>query len=120
MNHTCAQMRASPRQAVRGMSLIELMVALLIASIVTLAIFAVMSTFEGRKRTTTSVNDANQAGNYAMHLLDKLVRSAGSGYVQAGPPPNADNTDRVAFAFGCRLLVASGATTVLPRGGGVE
>ncbi len=98
------------------MSLIELMIALVIASLVTLSIFAVMSTFEGRKRTTTSVNDANQAGNYALHLLDKLVRSAGSGYVQAGPPPNADNTDRVAIAFGCRLLVASGATTVLPRG----
>ena len=116
MNHTCAGEHASLRQYARGMSLIELMIALLIASIVTLAIFAVMSTFEGRKRTTTSVNDANQAGNYAMHMLDKLVRSAGSGYVQAGPPPNADNTDRVAIAFGCRLLVASGATTVLPRG----
>jgi prepilin-type N-terminal cleavage/methylation domain-containing protein len=84
MNNTRARERASPRHAARGMSLIELMVALLIASIVTLAIFAVMSTFEGRKRTTTSVNDANQAGNYAMHLLDKLVRSAGSGFVQAG------------------------------------
>jgi type IV pilus assembly protein PilW len=116
MNNTCAREHASPRRAARGMSLIELMISLLIASIVTLAIFAVMSTFEGRKRTTTSVNDANQAGNYAMHLLDKVVRSAGSGYVQAGPPPNPDNTDRVAFAFGCRLLVASGATTVLPRG----
>jgi type IV pilus assembly protein PilW len=116
MNNTCAREHASPRQSVRGVSLIELMVALLIASIVTLAIFAVMSTFEGRKRTTTSVNDANQAGNYAMHLLDKLVRSAGSGFVQAGPPPNDRNTDRAAFAFGCRLLVASGATTVLPRG----
>ena len=116
MNNTSIRKRGSPRKAARGMSLIELMVALLIASIITLAIFAVMSTFEGRKRTTTSVNDANQAGNYAMHLLDKMVRSAGSGYVQAGPPPNADNTDRVAFAFGCRLLVASGSTTVLPRG----
>ena len=51
-----------------------------------------------------------------MHLLDKLLRSAGSGYVQAGPPPDLDNTDRVAFAFGCRLLVANGGTTVLPRG----
>ncbi len=116
MNTTFARKQFLPRQAARGTSLIELMIAMVIASLVTLAIFTVMSTFEGRKRTTTSVNDANQAGNYAMHLLDKLVRSAGSGYVQAGPPPNADNTDRVAIAFGCRLLVASGATTVLPRG----
>lgn len=115
MNTTSARDCVAPRQGERGMSLIELMIALLIASIITLSIFAVMSTFEGRKRTTTSVNDANQAGNYALHLLDKLVRSAGSGYVQAGPPPNADNTDRVAIAFGCRLLVSNGAT-VLPRG----
>jgi type IV pilus assembly protein PilW len=119
-NTSCVRDCAAPRQGVRGMSLIELMIALLIASLVTLAIFAVMSSFEGRKRTTTSVNDANQAGNYALHLLDKLVRSAGSGYVQAGPPPNADNTDRVAIAFGCRLLVNSSASTpsqLLPRGG---
>ncbi len=115
-NTSCVRDRAAPRRGVRGMSLIELMIALLIASLVTLAIFAVMSSFEGRKRTTTSVNDANQAGNYALHLLDKLVRSAGSGYVQAGPPPNADHTDRVAIAFGCRLLVANGGTTVLPGG----
>jgi type IV pilus assembly protein PilW len=117
MNTPYARDCTSPRQSVRGMSLIELMIALVIASLVTLSIFAVMSTFEGRKRTTTSVNDANQAGNYALHLLDKLVRSSGSGYVQAGPPPNADNTDRVAIAFGCRLLVANGTTTVLPSGG---
>ena len=62
-NTSCVRECAAPRQGMRGMSLIELMIALLIASLVTLAIFAVMSSFEGRKRTTTSVNDANQAGN---------------------------------------------------------
>jgi type IV pilus assembly protein PilW len=104
------------RRAQRGLTLIELMVALLIASILSLAIFAVMSTFEGRKRTTTSVNDASQAGNYAMYMVDKWLRSGGSGFVQAGPQPNADTEDRKAMAFGCRLLMANGGTTVLPRG----
>lgn len=100
----------------RGVTLIELMVALVIASILTLAIFAVLSTFEGRKRTTTSINDANQAGNYALYMVDKWVRSAGSSFVQGGPLPDADN-ERKAMAFGCRLLVGqtSGAT-ILPRG----
>jgi type IV pilus assembly protein PilW len=111
------QVRLNPlRRRERGMSLIELMVALVIAAVITLAIFGVMSTFESRKRTTTSVNDASQAGNYAMHLVDKWIRSAGSGFVQAGPPPDTNATDREAIAFGCRLMVSNG-TTLLPRGG---
>jgi type IV pilus assembly protein PilW len=100
----------------RGLTLIELMVALLIASILSLAIFAVMSTFEGRKRTTTSINDASQAGNYAMYVVDKWVRNGGSGFVQAGPQPNADTEERKAMAFGCRILMARSGATVLPRG----
>jgi type IV pilus assembly protein PilW len=106
---------AVARPLQRGLTLVELMIALVIAAILTLAIFAVLSTFEGRKRTTTSVNDANQAGNYAMYMVDKWVRSAGSGFVQAGPMPNADTEDRRAMAFGCRLLMARSGTTVLPR-----
>lgn len=87
----------------RGLTLIELLVALLISSILTLAIFAVLVLGEGRRRTTTAVNDTNQAGNYAAYVLDKLIRSAGSGFVQA-----AD------FAYGCAIH-ASGAAQVLPR-----
>ncbi len=109
-------LHSAMRGAQRGLTLIELMVALLIASILTLAIFAVMSTFEGRKRTTTSVNDASQSGNYALYVVDKWLRSAGSGFVQAGPQPNVDTEERKAMAFGCRLLMANGGGTVLPRG----
>jgi type IV pilus assembly protein PilW len=104
------------RAAQRGLTMIELMVALVISAILTLAIFAVMSTFEGRKRTTTSVNDASQAGNYGLYMVDKWVRSAGSGFVQAGPQPNADTEERKAMVFGCRLLMARSGTTTLPRG----
>jgi type IV pilus assembly protein PilW len=116
MNTLRKTQQAPVRRQQRGMSLIELMVALVIASVIVLAIFGVMSTFESRKRTSTSVNDAGQAGNYAMQLVDKWVRSAGSGFVQAGPPPDANTTDRVAIAFGCRLLVNNGTSTLLPRG----
>lgn len=114
--HTAPFRRASSMWRVRGLSLIELMVALVIASFITLAIFAVMSTFEARKRTTSTLNDASQAGNYALYSIDRWLRSAGSGLVQMGPDPNPLVTDRTAIAFGCRLLARNGAAAVLPLG----
>lgn len=63
----------------RGHTLIELMIAILIGTLLVLGAFKVLATFEGNKRTTTAVNDAVQSGNYGLFTLDKLVRSAGSG-----------------------------------------
>jgi type IV pilus assembly protein PilW len=103
----------SATRAVRGMSLIELLVAIVIASLLSLAMFGVLASFEGRKRTTTSLNDSTQAGNYAIYLLDRWVRSAGSGFTQVGGNP-LDKEDRTAMAFGCKLLAARSGTTVLP------
>ncbi|PAS97754.1 MAG: hypothetical protein CGU28_03810 [Candidatus Dactylopiibacterium carminicum] len=76
------------------------MVSLVIASLLTIAV----ASYEGHKRTTTSVNDLNQSGNYAAWVLDNLLRSAGSGFAQTAE-----------FAFGCQLLVAKGGETILPR-----
>jgi len=86
-----------------GMTLIELMVALTIGAILSLAIFGVMASAEGRKRTLTSVNDINQSGNYASYLVDTLVRSAGNGFVQA-----AD------YAYGCQLFATGAGGQLLP------
>ena len=63
-----------------GFSLIELLVAMIIGLIVSLAVYTVLTTFEARKRTTTSVNDTSQANTYALYQLDKKLRSAGSGF----------------------------------------
>lgn len=86
-----------------GMTLIELMVALTIGAILSLAVFAVMTSAEGRKRTLTSVNDINQSGNYASYLVDTLLRSAGNGFVQA-----AD------YAYGCELFATGSDGQLLP------
>lgn len=88
-----------------GLSLIELMVALIIGLIVSLAIYGVMASSEGRKRTTTSVNDIGQSGAYAAYQLDKTLRSAGSGY---GATSNA------ALTYGCPLRAAVNGTQILP------
>ena len=86
-----------------GFSLIELLVAMVIGLVVTLAITSVMIRGEGAKRSTTSVNDLNQNGAYAAYLLDRVVRSAGSGFSQSW-----DTT------YGCLLSVSQGAAAVLP------
>lgn len=87
----------------RGLTLVELMVAIVIASLLAIAVASVLAGFEGRKRSTTSVNDINQTGSYAAWVLDNLLRSAGSGFAQTAE-----------FSFGCELLAAKSETQILP------
>lgn len=72
--------RPSIPRSLRGFSLVELLVAVTIGLVVTLAVFGVLAASEGRKRTSVSLNDANQSGAYAAYTLDRLIRSAGSGF----------------------------------------
>lgn len=92
-----------PRARNAGFSLIELLVSMVIGLIVTLAITSVLIRTEGSKRSTTSVNDLNQNGAYAAFVLDRAIRSAGSGFSQSW-----------SSLYGCRLDVSQGATHVLP------
>lgn len=87
-----------------GLTLIELLVAMLIGLVLTLAVTSVVTIGEAHKRTTTSTNDMDQTGAYAAYLIDRAVRSAGSGIVQSTQP-----IDR--GVFGCKL----NAGTMLPR-----
>ncbi|QBB70886.1 prepilin-type N-terminal cleavage/methylation domain-containing protein [Pseudolysobacter antarcticus] len=66
----------------RGYSLIELMVAIVIGLVLVLAALKVTASFEGHKRTTTATNDALQSGNFGLYRLDGLLRSSGTGLVQ--------------------------------------
>ncbi len=86
-----------------GFSLIELLVAMVIGLVVTLAITSVLIRGEGSRRSTTSVNDLNQSGAYAAYLLDRVIRSSGSGFAQSW-----------STAFGCLLDVSQGPAHVLP------
>lgn len=89
-------------RGMRGHTLIELMVAIIIGLIMVLASFQVLAMFEGHKRTTTGMNDALQSGNFGIYTLDKLIRSSGSGLVQSA-----------SFAYGCPLnYTPTGGTTV--------
>ncbi len=89
----------------RGVTLVELLVAMAIGLVVVLAVTSVLTIGQAQKRTTTSANDMNQSGSYASYVLDRAVRSAGSGFTQSWD----------LGVFGCRLSVARGGTAILPR-----
>jgi type IV pilus assembly protein PilW len=98
--------RIAARQ--RGVTLIELMIGILIGVILSLAMLLVMRDAEGRKRTITSTNDLNQAGNYTANLFNQWLRNAGNGFSQAAP-----------YTFGCplkaRYTSGNTETQILPR-----
>jgi type IV pilus assembly protein PilW len=85
----------------RGMTLIELMVALVIGLGVTLAVTTLLIAGENHKRTTTSTNDAEQTGAYVFHSIDGVLRGAGSGFAESAyPTPDAG-------VLGCKLNAGS-------------
>jgi type IV pilus assembly protein PilW len=92
-----------------GFSLIELLVSMVIALVVTLAITSVLVRSEGGKRSTTSVNDVNQTGAYAAFVMDRSIRSAGSGYGQ-----------NWADSFGCVIDASKNGATILPLPGALD
>ncbi len=104
------KLRTSFARWQRGFSLVELMVALVIGLIVSLAIYGILNVNEGHRRTTTSVNDIDQSGAYAMYQLDKAIRSAGSGFnaIEGNAGSGTGN------GYGCPLNVALSGATLLP------
>jgi type IV pilus assembly protein PilW len=90
----------------QGMTLVELMVAMVIGLGVTLAISSVLIASENHKRTTTSTNDAQQTGSYGFYALDKALRGAGSALAASAFPTDVG-------VLGCHL----NAGAILPRAG---
>ncbi|MFM8901363.1 MAG: prepilin-type N-terminal cleavage/methylation domain-containing protein [Burkholderiales bacterium] len=90
--------------AQRGLSLIELLVALAIGLVVTLAVTTTLLTSSSNQRTSTALNDSLQTGAFAAASLDRVVRSAGSGLIQSSN------------VFGCLINagIAPGPTQILP------
>ena len=89
----------------RGMTLVELMVAMLLGLVTTYFISQVFAVAEGQKRTATFGTDAQVNGSVALDTLRRRVMSAGYGVVSA---PSA---------LGCPITGrygTSGTTTAAP------
>jgi type IV pilus assembly protein PilW len=93
------------RSAAGGFTLVELLVAVTIGMALTLGITVMLIRHESGRRALTAVNDVSLGGAYISYVLDRTVRSAGSGYTQ--------NWHQ---SYGCQLTAARGGTQILPRG----
>jgi len=89
-----------------GVTLIEMMVALVISMVLAIVVMLVLSAFEGRRRTIGSGADLDQTSSLATFQLDRWIRSAGSGLAQGG-----------SYAYGCRLIAAKSGNQILPAPG---
>ena len=81
MNTIFQPRHTSPRRGalLRGISLIETMVGMVIGILVTLIITQVWSNFEGQKQRTVSSSSAQTRGLLALTELEQDVRNAGAG-----------------------------------------
>jgi type IV pilus assembly protein PilW len=66
----------------RGFSLVELLVGIVISIICTLGMLAAFASYESQKRSTTNGSDAQQNGSFSTFTLEREIRTAGSGLVQ--------------------------------------
>ena len=98
---------ASQRQRVAGVTLIELLVAVLVGSALVIAITTILMRSEAGRRGLTATNDSSQNAAFVSFTLDRTLRSAGSGFSQSWRS-----------AFGCRVLAARNGAAVLPRPAG--
>jgi type IV pilus assembly protein PilW len=88
----------------KGMTLVELMVAMTIGLGITLAISSVLIASDSQKRKSTSTNDAEQTGIYGYYAIDKVLRGAGSSLAGSAYPTDVG-------VLGCHL----NAGAIFPR-----
>ena len=99
-----------------GLTLIEMMVAIVVGSLLIVAVMIVLAGSANRpgaesaRRTTGSNSDLDQSSAIAMFQLDKWVRSAGTGLTQTVQSLAASYS----YAFGCELFAAKSGTQLLP------
>jgi len=88
----------------RGVSLVELMIAVTLGLLVVLAVTTMLVRGDGTNRAGLAVNDINQAGALASIQLDTALRSAASGFAT-----------RASEVYGCRLNARRSGNVWLPR-----
>ena len=68
-----------PAALVRGFTLVEILVGLVLGLITVIIMYQVFATFEGQRRTSVGSGDAQASGHLSMYLMEREVRLAGLG-----------------------------------------
>ena len=72
--------KSSPRTTIRGFSIIELLIGMVLGLLAIIAIFQIMSVWESRRRTITDGNSAQIAGEIANLELERDLDQSGMGF----------------------------------------
>lgn len=75
--------RLSVHRRARGFSLVELMVGIVVAMAAVVVVMQVFKVSEGQRRNTTGGDDAQTTGAIAISLLQRDLRQAGQGFMNA-------------------------------------
>jgi type IV pilus assembly protein PilW len=95
--------RCASRQ--QGVTMIELLVAMVIGLLGTIVIFTVYQNAEGYKRTTVSAGDAQSNGAIALFSLERYIRTAGSSLTSTNEAQTGTPTPpRPNLLLGCPLF----------------
>lgn len=78
--HSIDRLVLAPRRTQRGMTIVELMVAMVISLIGTVVIFQVFALNEGIRRETTNGADTQTSGLVALTTMERDLRMAGFGF----------------------------------------
>ncbi len=97
-------MKRPQRTTQRGMTLIELMVALTVGLFLSLAVTSIIVVTLRQQKITAAVNERDQGSNLSIIQLDQVIRSAGSGF---------SNAWGLGF-FGCGLRVSKSGAALVP------
>ncbi len=92
-----------------GFSLIEVLVGLVIGLLATLVIMQVFSVFEGQKRTTTGVADAQTNGSIALYTIARELQMAGYGLL-----PVTDSAIKCVAPTIAAVATAAGVASISP------
>ncbi len=84
-------------RASRGMTLIEVLIAMVVSLVVTMAVYQTLASSEAYRRAATGGGDATFNGSIAMYTMQRDLRVAGFGL---------NSVD----ILGCRLLVYDSGT----------
>lgn len=96
-------MNTPARRRVRGLTIVELLVALVVALVLTLAMAAVLINSGTLRRTTTSIDELSLSTSVLAYQLDRQLRGAGSGFSQRWPE-----------SYGCELHAQRDGNQLLP------
>lgn len=105
----CGPLGWSQRLSQNGFGLIELMVAMVIGLISTLAIFQTFSASEERKRTTTSGSEGLQSSLFALGYIERMVMNSGYGVVGISDPAYRSMTRLIDLGAGSYTLSSTQA-----------